>query len=420
MIIKRLKTENIQRVKMIDITPTGGVFIVGGKNGHGKTSTLDSVTFALAGKRALSDMPVRSGAERGEIIVEFEDLIVHRVIQPNGNTAVEVRGRDGVPFSSPQKLLDSFVSKLSFDPLHFAMLPLKEQIEIIKGLVPYDFGLNERKRKVKYDERTFVNRKLGELEAQNKANPWDPKLPVQEEQSADLEKLVAQATEAAASKQALESNLRNAEAAINDCTVKLAHLRAEILALEERQQRAQAYVDENKSKLESFPVVDASSIEAQRRQLEERNALIRRNADAARLFQSLSAEKEKANKLTEEIDGLDREKREAIENAKLPVSGLSFTDDGLFFAGIPFAQLSGAERLKVSTAMGIALNPTIKVLLIRDGSLLDEDNLRLLSEMADQYGMQIWVERVGDGEEVSVVLEDGEVKEDRTRHEATV
>ena len=60
--------------------------------------------------------------------------------------------------------------------------------------------------------------------------------------------------------------------------------------------------------------------------------------------------------------------------------------------------------------MGLALNPKLKVLLIRDGSLLDEANLKMLCEMAQAADAQLWIERVGDGQEVSVVIEDGKVR----------
>jgi len=59
--------------------------------------------------------------------------------------------------------------------------------------------------------------------------------------------------------------------------------------------------------------------------------------------------------------------------------------------------------------MGLAMNPKLKVLLIRDGSLLDEDNLKLIADMAKEADGQVWIERVGKGEEVSVIIEEGEV-----------
>ena len=65
------------------------------------------------------------------------------------------------------------------------------------------------------------------------------------------------------------------------------------------------------------------------------------------------------------------------------------------------------------------MNPDLRVMLIRDGSLLGEEAMAMLAEMAGESDAQIWVERVSTGEEVSVVIEDGTVLEDRTKELAT-
>ena len=96
----------------------------------------------------------------------------------------------------------------------------------------------------------------------------------------------------------------------------------------------------------------------------------------------------------------------------MPIDGLSFDSDGVYFKGVPFSQASSAEKLRVSVAMGIAMNPELKVLLIRDGSLLDQKNLKLIAGMANDSGHQVWVERVGSGEECQVIIEDGYVQKD--------
>ena len=98
-----------------------------------------------------------------------------------------------------------------------------------------------------------------------------------------------------------------------------------------------------------------------------------------------------------------------MAEADFPIPGLAFDADGVTFNGIPFAQCSSAERLRVSVAMGIALNPKLKVLLIRDGSLLDDNNLAMIAEAAKEADAQVWIERVSKGEECSVIIEDGEV-----------
>ena len=78
--------------------------------------------------------------------------------------------------------------------------------------------------------------------------------------------------------------------------------------------------------------------------------------------------------------------------------------------GVPFDQASDAEQLRVSTQIAIALNPQLRVIRIRDGSLLDDDAMKQLAEIADKNDFQIWIERVRSDDKVGFVIEDGHVK----------
>ncbi len=95
----------------------------------------------------------------------------------------------------------------------------------------------------------------------------------------------------------------------------------------------------------------------------------------------------------------------------MPVPGLGFSETEVTLNGIPLSQSSSAEQLRVGLAIAIAANPNMKVMLIRDGSLLDEDSLRLVEESAKAAGAQVWIERVS-STGCTVVIEDGQVKED--------
>jgi hypothetical protein len=63
----------------------------------------------------------------------------------------------------------------------------------------------------------------------------------------------------------------------------------------------------------------------------------------------------------------------------------------------------------VSVAIGAALNSRVRVILVRDGSLLDEKSMKLLEELAAQYDLQVWLERVSGDDEVGILIEDGMV-----------
>jgi DNA repair exonuclease SbcCD ATPase subunit len=57
MRILRLEADNIKRVKAVDITPEGNVVIISGKNGAGKSSTIDTIWLALSYRAASKSNP---------------------------------------------------------------------------------------------------------------------------------------------------------------------------------------------------------------------------------------------------------------------------------------------------------------------------------------------------------------------------
>lgn len=63
--ITELRSSNVKRLTAITITPpTNGAVVIGGKNGQGKSSCLDSILYALAGKtmpRSGSSVSARAG-----------------------------------------------------------------------------------------------------------------------------------------------------------------------------------------------------------------------------------------------------------------------------------------------------------------------------------------------------------------------
>ena len=143
---------------------------------------------------------------------------------------------------------------------------------------------------------------------------------------------------------------------------------------------------------------------------EETNRRVRENIARAEVAKKLKAKRAASTNLTHEMDEIDEDKAKQLAEAPMPVEGLSFDESQVLFRGVPFSQASSAEQLRVSVAMAAAGNPDLRIMLIRDGSLLDPDSLKLISEFATDQDYQIWIERVGEGEECQVIIEDGQVK----------
>jgi hypothetical protein len=178
--------------------------------------------------------------------------------------------------------------------------------------------------------------------------------------------------------------------------------------VEEVARAKQAAQDAEKAAADA-PTVDLAPIRERMSTSEQVNEKVRANRARALQFEKLTAIKATVDEMTKALEHLDQKKRAALEAAPFPVEGLSLGSGGVLYKGVPFAQASTAVKIRVSVAMACAMNPKLKVMLIRDGSLLDEESLALVEELARQNGAQVWVERVGKGAECSVIIEDGAV-----------
>src|SRR5262249_30133280 len=145
--------------------------------------------------------------------------------------------------------------------------------------------------------------------------------------------------------------------------------------------------------------------------IDAKNTKVRLNLAKA----AQEAEVERLRKLVEEDDDMvkavDAKKKELLGAAKFPIDGLGLSDNGVTWNGLPLEQASASEQLRISVAIALALNPTLRVLLVRNGNLLDDDNLKALAEQAEEAKAQVWMEFVTTKPEgMTVVMEDGHAK----------
>ena len=124
--ILRFQAENFKRLKVVSITPHGNMIQLTGANGSGKSSVLDAIYAALAGKGAAPTVPIREGEESAVITLDLGRIKVTRRFTEH-NTSLVVESEDGAVFPSPQTMLDKLVGSLTFDPLEFTRLSAKEQ-----------------------------------------------------------------------------------------------------------------------------------------------------------------------------------------------------------------------------------------------------------------------------------------------------
>lgn len=403
--IVSLTAENFKRLKAVHIEPDGNVVVISGRNAQGKSSVLDSIWAALAGAAGAKnlDRPIRDGEKHAEVTVELDDLTVTRRWTERGST-LTVTSKDGQRQAKPQQVLDALIGKLAFDPLAFATAKPADQRTMLLDVVGLADAVAEleRQRKGVYDARTDVNRDVKRLQAQVQAAQVQP-LPAGVTGLVDIATLSQQLQQALAARSQfdlLRNRLRDVDRDIEEVQRRLKQLQTErevIIA-------------------EGVALSPTLETEAAIEGLQERisnaeniNAAVRANEGRAALARELADAQAKSEHFTANIEEIDASKAALLAGAALPVVGLGVDEEGITLNGVPFTQASAAERLKVSVAMAMAMNPSVRVICIRDAALLDSNSMASLARFAAARDFQIWVERVDPQQGVGVVIEDGEV-----------
>ena len=447
MKIINLTAENVKKLKVVDITPADNFIQVTGPNGSGKTSVLDSIWWALGGKDGIQSVPIRTGAEKARIKLNLGSIVVERKFTAAGTT-LTVKNEEGAIYPSPQAMLDDLIGSLSFDPLAFARKEPKAQYDELRRIAKVDVDLValEAKNAIDFATRRDLNRDAKAKRAQADGISIAPGTP---EKPIDESDLIGQMEAAAAHNATLEQRKAGRVQAQADANAKKAEgIRLHEASARERERTAQRVADLEKQVAqakkdgeasakkydeeasaalnaagaiekkidEAAPLPEAVNVSDLRAALDKAklaNAEIAKRDRRKAIAEEAKALEAKAEALTRAMDARTEQSRKALQSATMPVDGLSLAAGHVVYKELPFDQASDAEQLRVSIAIAMAGNPKLKVIRIRDGSLLDENALKLVAELARDKDYQIWIERVDTTGSIGIVMEDGEVAADK-------
>ncbi len=399
MKIIELKSSNIKKLKAVElrVDKDKNLVMVTGKNAAGKSSLLDSIWYALGGKKNIPDEPIRKGEEKGEITINLEGYIVVRTFTSSGSY-LKITNKDGSDYSNPQAFLDFIVGNLSFDPLEFSRMESKKQIAELIKITGLDLTELEENKKKLTQERLFVGREV-------KATPK-----VDDEVVEMSNKFLEENKNLPSSKELMQkyTDATNEVNLYNRTQEDIKSYEEEISLLNRKLKDAQIKLVELKNIKK--PIVNLSSMKVELDSLEETSQKMA-TADKT-IYDDMIWGKKNAEygELTRKIVAIDEEKKIKLAEVKMPIEGLGWDEEGVSYNNIPFNQLSGAEQLKISMAIAMASNPKLKVVLIKDGSLLDQDSLKVIEDMAKEKDWQIWCESVDSSGKVGIYIEDGEIK----------
>lgn len=428
--IVELHSENVKRLKAVTIKPTGNVVEISGENRNGKSSVLDSIWYALGGDKAVPENPIRKGQKKAQTTIKLDGLVVRRTFhsQEDGSytTSVIVESEEGFRANKPQKTLDQLIGQLSFDPIEFVDMSEKEQFEILKRFVPdFDFDAEALTRKDLVSTRTDVNRSAKNLIVQANAIVVPDDVP---EAKIDIAGLLEQRTELELENASIErtrwrlNNLvadanrqeSRAEEYLEQAAETRRRMELQIADLEKKASEAHAEAKEVRHRIEEIgELPERKSLDGLTEQINSAtrlNDLVSKREQRDSLLADAKKLEEESDQLTQKIGESDDRKRKAIESSNIPVKGISFGENRILLNELPFEQASQAEQIEASMELAIAANPRLRVLLIRQGALLDKKAFAAVEKLAEKHDFQIWIEVVESGRQNAIIIEDGQVK----------
>lgn len=435
MKIVKLQAENVKKLKAVEIIPEGNVVKITGKNEQGKTTVLDSIWWALTGTKNIQEQPIRKGEKFASIKLDMGEFVVIRTFTETGSYLKVESQKAGATFKSPQAMLDNLIGKLSFDPLAFSkadkakqtelllsVIELKPDLDRIKeiaGYLPQDTSnpltvINQAYKFI-YEERTEIGRDLEKAKKVIESYPQglnEVKVVSIAELVAEKEKLVADNNDNEEKREEVASQ----ESKVDIVKNRIEDIEEQISTLQARLAGSQTELDLEHNKLTAMRIEvdklqdhDLTEICAKIAAADETNT----KATQWREFQKVAEEAGECQKAwdyqTKQLEAIKAYKQELVSQTKFPVEGLDFAEGGVLYQGLPFEQASSAQKLQVSLAIAMKLNPELRVIRIDDGSLLDSKHMKIIEDMAKENDFQVWMEVVDESGKVGIYIEDGEV-----------
>lgn len=447
MIVKKLELVNFQVIKEFNADFDGNVYFITGDNELGKSTVLKAIGALLTGNR---DAVLKNGESKGfaKMIVgddgeEYEVELKFTKANPRGTLSIKSK-TTGMK-SDNVSMLQKIFGYTDFDAVEFSRWSetaegRRKQIEVVKSLLPEEVrtriseidttvaGLKTERTGVNRDLKTYksisdaAGQGLTTQDLKTYAKPKDiTELMKEQAENAQLiekAKTVRSALEQrkkqleeiperlAAAKATYEKAIEEAKKAI-ERTEKLykeaiAQIESEKEDYEARKANAEKwlanYEENNPEKLDTSE---------QLRKAEEHNKMAAKVADYLSKKKQAGDKKAEAEKMDSEIAELSAEREKLISSAKLPISGLSFSDDGLVLNDVPFVagKVSDSQIMEVAAKLIIASNPTVKVFRIARGESLGQKRLQSILDLAKKEGYQGFIESVVRGQHDLIIEE---------------
>ena len=161
--------------------------------------------------------------------------------------------------------------------------------------------------------------------------------------------------------------------------------------------------------VEALADVDLAPIQADIAAVEDTNRKVEANAALVRIQSEADSLASQVDELTGRIESLRADRIKMLDDAGMPLPGLSVEDGTLYYDGHVWGDMSGAEQLRVATAIVRATKPECGFVLMDKLEQFDTQQLAEFAAWCEGEGLQVIGTRVATDDSCTVIIEDGMV-----------
>ncbi|EUJ64829.1 AAA family ATPase [Listeria fleischmannii] len=411
MKINQLEIENVKRVKAVKFEPAkNGLTILGGKNNQGKTSVLDAIAWALGGNKYKPSQSTREGSVTPPFLsVKLNNgLIVERKGKNSELKVLDPNGEKG-----GQQLLNSFVEEFAIDLPKFMNATNKEKAQILLKIIGVGdqlFQLEEQEHDM-YNQRHAIGQIMDQKVKFAKEQPYYPDAPKEIVSASDLISKQSEILARNGENQKKRSQLQQLQQQFEFENQRIQELEMQLDELKNTHSKTTTDLEIANKTVQELQDESTEELEKNIAEIDEVNRLVRANLDKDKAEDDAKQYQQQYNELTSKINKIREEKTELLNHAELPLEGLSVVDGELTYNEQKWDNMSGSDQLKVSTAIVRKLKPDCGFILLDKLEQMDADVLEEFGKWLEEQDLQAIATRVSVGEECSIIIEDGYIKE---------
>lgn len=441
--LKLLKASitNFKNIDYREVDLGGRSMILAGPNRIGKSSLLQALTSPINSK-FMPIEPIKKGEEKGSIELTIggklhDEEVLYTIgcyfSQEHQRGRIVLQDSEGHRISSSNKVFIDILGDISFDIFGFVRMArtdqgkhsdagVKKQIELLKSLMPREILIQLHKLDTEYSkvfaERTEINSEVKYLDAQIKNNAFTIEEiekynePLKaEDVSAKIEearkknemfgKAKSYVTEKDAIKLSVQDDLIALleSASIKDTELEIQNKLFDLV--ENKAFACKNYMDKN-------PLIDLEVLNTEMNNISTHNLNVEKikNLQAEEL--KLKGKQTDSETKTKRLEQIQAKKKTIFASSPLPVKGLEFNEEAVLYDGLPLNedQHPTSVLIGVGLRIGMALNPNLRLLIIREGSLLDKKSMDFILKTCEKNNYQVLIEVVkpeGDSLEIEFI-----------------